>query len=67
MTDLKLEPGGYLQWDEADWGGTQLKSPNSQISHAALEDLTSRMHEFLLASNNSTFRYCIPAEPKFDS
>ena len=56
MTDLQLEPGGYLQWDEADWGGIQLKSPNPQISHAALDDLTSRAHEFLLASSKSIFR-----------
>ena len=45
--NIILEPGGYLQWDEADFGNLLVSSPDPEISHAALDDLAKKVHGFL--------------------
>lgn len=54
------EPGGYIQWDEADLGGIYLKSPTKDISYAALEEVKNKVHSVLLASKGTNFRYLAP-------
>ena len=57
-TDLPCaEPGGYIQWDEADFGGIYLKTPTKEVSCAALDEVKHRVHDALLASKGTNFRY----------
>ena len=49
------EPGGYLQWDEADFGGLYVNSPHPSISCGALEELKCKVHGLLRATKGTTF------------
>ncbi|KAL8722511.1 MAG: hypothetical protein Q9225_001027 [Loekoesia sp. 1 TL-2023] len=54
---IPLEPGGYLQWDEADFGGLYVNSPHPDISCAALGELKVKVHSLLQATKGTTFGY----------
>ena len=49
------EPGGYLQWDEADLGGLYRSSPNLDVSHANLDKIYDLIED-KLNPDNATFR-----------
>lgn len=42
---LFIEPGGYLQWDEADLGGLHRLSPNPSTSHVRTDQLYAKVEE----------------------
>ena len=53
------EPGGYVQWDEADFGGLIVNSPNPKIPCAALEEVRKRVLGVCLAAHGVRFEYAI--------
>ena len=44
-TDYSEEPGGYLQWDEADLGGLKRETVNSSASKDKLDELYQLMEQ----------------------
>ncbi|KAJ5735702.1 UMTA methyltransferase family protein-like protein [Penicillium malachiteum] len=52
-----LKPGGYLQWDESDFGGLVTSSPSKDISHAALEEVKQRTLGILLSAKGLKFEW----------
>ena len=57
MADTWSEPGGYLQWDEVDFGGVYVNSPPSNVSCQALGDLISKAHSYFESSRGTTLGY----------
>ena len=57
LTVLPSEPGGYLQWDEADLGGICIDSPNADISCVALEQLRDEARVLFENTKGTSFRY----------
>ncbi|KAL9031755.1 MAG: hypothetical protein Q9196_000232 [Gyalolechia fulgens] len=56
VTVRKYEPGGYLQWDEADLGGLHRKTINPSVSKRSLDGLYELVDERFLPAG-FTFRY----------
>ena len=44
-TEYSEEPGGYLQWDEADLGGLSRETVNSSVSKDKLDELYQLMEQ----------------------
>ena len=53
---LPSEPGGYIQWDESDFGGIRLDSPKQEIPHTALDELKAKVHDVLMKTKGTNFR-----------
>ncbi|RAK95951.1 class I SAM-dependent methyltransferase [Aspergillus ibericus CBS 121593] len=52
-----LKPGGYLQWDESDFGGLETSSPDASIPHEALDEVKQRVLGSLLAAKQVDFHW----------
>ncbi|KAL8682928.1 MAG: hypothetical protein Q9186_001091 [Xanthomendoza sp. 1 TL-2023] len=52
-----LKPGGYLQWDDADYGGSYVQSPDPSVPCAALQELKDKAHALLETKKGTDFRY----------
>ena len=50
------EPGGFIQWDEADLAGVYVTSANQQTSCSALDDLRRKSIELVSASKGAKFQ-----------
>ncbi|KAL8917659.1 MAG: hypothetical protein Q9172_005740 [Xanthocarpia lactea] len=60
-----LKPGGYLQWDEADYAGSHVKIPESSVPYAALQELKDTLQNLLKATKESNFEWVRKLGPMF--
>ncbi|KAL8776594.1 MAG: hypothetical protein Q9213_008210 [Squamulea squamosa] len=52
-----LKPGGYLQWDDADYGGSYVQSPQPNVSSVAMQELRDKAHALLYSKKGTDFSW----------
>lgn len=47
-----LEPGGYIQWDDGDFGGIYAQSTANGEPHSAMDELKNQAHRLVSGKYN---------------
>ncbi|MDI1490453.1 MAG: hypothetical protein OHK93_001656 [Ramalina farinacea] len=50
-----LKPNGFLQWDEADFGGLSVESPSDCVPHVGLSELRDKVLKLMFELKGSDF------------
>ncbi|MCJ1353415.1 MAG: hypothetical protein MMC33_003401 [Icmadophila ericetorum] len=62
-----LKPGGYLQWEEADFGGIYSQSPGENVSCTAIERLRSKLQSLTLASGGNRYSWVRHLKERYEA
>ncbi|KAI9645959.1 hypothetical protein NHQ30_005396 [Ciborinia camelliae] len=59
-----LKPGGYIQWDDGDFGGVFSQSTDLGLSHSAMDELKNQAHS-LVSGKYNDFRWITELDKVF--